>query len=187
MVLPEVLDAGVVTLRRWTVAWVDDLDRAIRASLPELSLFMPWATENHGVAESQEFIDRSRSEWDAGETWNYAMFDAAERVVGACGLMTRMGPGVLEIGYWVGSAYAGHGVATAAALSLADAALHVDGVERVVIKHDIANPASGRVAQKAGFSRVGQIETEPLTPAQTGVQAIWELRRAENRVSAAAP
>lgn len=177
MRLPEVLDAGSFTLRRWTVAWVGDLDRAVRESLPELSLFMPWASENHGIAESRGFIDRSSSEWDAGETWNYGMFDEAEQLVGACGLMTRMGPGVLEIGYWVRSSCAGHGLATAAALALAGAAMRIDSVERVVIKHDIANPASGRVAEKAGFTRVGQIETEPLTAAQTGIQAVWELRR----------
>ena len=66
--------------------------------------------------------------------------------------MTRMGPGILEIGYWVHSAYAGRGIATAAAGALAEAGAGLDGIERIAIKHDIANPASGRVAEKLGFS-----------------------------------
>jgi ribosomal-protein-serine acetyltransferase len=170
----EVLEAGPVTLRRWDPAWVEELDAVIRVSLPQLQQFMPWVTAEHGLAETRDYVTRSVAEWDSGESWNYAIFTATGELVGSCGLMTRMGPGVLEIGYWVHSAHAGRGYASAAAGALAEAGLRVPRIERVAIKHDAANPASGRVAAKAGFTQVGRVETEPQGPGQTGALLVWE-------------
>ena len=174
----ESVDAGIVTLRRWDPAWVEDLDEAIRASLPELKRFMPWATDDHGLQESRGYVVKSVGEWDARENWNYAMFSADERVIGSCRLMTGMGPGVLEIGYWVRTDHSGRGYATAAGTALAKVGLRVAGIERVAIKHDLANTASGRVAAKAGFTQVAQIETEPQAAGETGIQLLWERRLA---------
>jgi len=173
---PEVIEAGGVTLRRWDPAWAEQLQEAIRASLPELQPFMPWATDDHGLAESRGYIDRSVSEWSSGENWNYAICTTDEEIIGSCGLMSRMGPGVLEIGYWVHSAHAGRGHASAAAMALTEVGLQVPGVERIAIKHDVANPASGRVAAKSGFTRVDRVPTEARAPGQTGVELVWERR-----------
>jgi ribosomal-protein-serine acetyltransferase len=51
------------------------------------------------------------------------------------------------------------------------------GVERVVIKHDAANGASGAVAAKAGFTEVERVEREPQAPGESGIDVVWELRR----------
>ncbi len=172
----QVLRAGPITLRRWSTDRDEQLDAAINESLPELQRFMPWATDDHGLEQTREYLERSVAEWDTGQTWNYGMLDGAGVVVGSCGLMTRMGPGVLEIGYWVHSAHTGRGYATAAATVLAEAGLRVPGIDRVVIKHDAANPASGRVAFRAGFTEVGREEVERQTSEQSGVMVIWERR-----------
>ena len=172
----QTLQAGPVTLCRWDRAWAEQLEQAIRASLPELRQFMPWATEQHGIADTRAYLEQSVAEWQARESWGYAIVNRHGEIVGSCSLMTRMGPGVLEIGYWVHSAHAGQGLASAAATALADAGLHVDGVDRVVIKHDCANPASGRVAAKAGFTQVDRITSPPQAPGETGSQLVWERR-----------
>jgi ribosomal-protein-serine acetyltransferase len=169
------LQAGPAMLQRLDLAWVDRLDDAIAESLPELQLFMPWATEDHGITQTREYVERAAAEWDSGQTWNYCILLGAD-LVGTVGLMTRMGPGVLEIGYWVHSAHTGRGIATAAASSLAEVGLAQPGIERVVIKHDAANVASGRVAAKAGFTRVDEEAYEPKAPGQTGVMVSWERR-----------
>ncbi|HSS68007.1 MAG TPA: GNAT family N-acetyltransferase [Nocardioidaceae bacterium] len=180
---PEDLELDLLALRRWRLEWTEDLQAAIDASLPELRPFMPWATDDHGLEQSREYIARSVAEWDRHESFNYAILarpgegsDGGEVVIGSCGLMTRMGIGVLEIGYWVRTADTGRGYASAVARALADAALALPGINRAAIKHDPANGASGRVAEKAGFTHVGEIAHEPTAPGETGVHWIWELR-----------
>jgi len=91
--------------------------------------------------------------------------------------MSRQGPGVFEIGYWVHSARAGKGYATAAALALTEAGFALPGIDRIEIQHDVDNPASGRVAAKAGFHEQGPIEVETKAPGQSGTHLVWARRR----------
>jgi RimJ/RimL family protein N-acetyltransferase len=172
----ERIDLVEVTLRRWQPEWTAELQRAVEESLPELRPFMPWASDNYGIEQSREFIARSVEEWDRHENFNYAILAPDGSIVGSSGLMTRMGEGVLEIGYWIHSAHTGRGHASAVADALAQAALALPGIDRAAIRHDPANPASGRVAEKAGFVQVGEVAHEPTAPAETGVHWIWERR-----------
>jgi ribosomal-protein-serine acetyltransferase len=173
---PETIEVGAVHLRRWQPELAEGLQAAVAASLPELRPFMAWATDDHDLEKSREYIARSVAEWDRCESFNYAILATDDEVVGSCGLMTRMGEGVLEIGYWVHSAHAGRGIATDVALALADAALSLPGIDRAAITHDPANRASGRVAEKAGFVHVGEVVREATAPGETGVHWIWERR-----------
>jgi RimJ/RimL family protein N-acetyltransferase len=91
--------------------------------------------------------------------------------------MTRMGPGVLEIGYWTRTAYAGRGFMTAAVEALSRAALALPGIDRVAIRHDVTNAASAAVATKAGFVEVSRVEREPEADGETGTDVIRERSR----------
>jgi ribosomal-protein-serine acetyltransferase len=173
MEIQETIDAGVIMLQRWTVDRADELDQAIRESLPELMAFMPWASADHDLEATAGYLLRSSSEWDDGENFNYAMLTPQGDIVGSCGLMLRGGPGVLEIGYWVHSAHVGQGYATAAASALASAGLGQPGIERIEIHHDVANPASGRVAAKSGFHDVAPIKMERKAPSDSGTHLVW--------------
>lgn len=173
MQISETLDAGPVTLRRWTVDRADDLDQAINESLPELMPFMAWATADHDLQSTAGYLVQSQGEWTSEESFNYAILTPRGEVVGACGLMSRLGPEVLEIGYWVRSAQAGKGYATAAAACLASAGLGQPGIDRVEIHHDVDNPASGRVAAKAGFRQMGAISVRKKAPSDSGTHLVW--------------
>jgi len=175
--MPETIEAGQIRLQRWTVDRRDDLFQAIRESLPELTPFMPWATAGYDLDAAMGYLERSRREWDNGENFNYAILTPECDVAGSCGLLTRQGPGVLEIGYWVHSAHAGKGYATAAALALTEAGLVQPGIHRVEIHHDVDNPASGRVAAKAGFHELGTIDAEKKAPSDSGAHLVWVCRR----------
>jgi len=96
--IPETIDAGPITLQRWTVDLADDLDRAINESLPELMRFMPWASADHDLEATTGYLVQSWGEWENGENFSYAMRTTQGQVVGGCGLMSRRGPGVFEIG-----------------------------------------------------------------------------------------
>lgn len=90
--------------------------------------------------------------------------------------MTRMGPGVLEIGYWTRTPHAGRGYMTAAVDALTRVALTLPSIERAAIRHDAANAASAAVATKAGFIEVERLNREPEAPGETGTDVIRERR-----------
>jgi RimJ/RimL family protein N-acetyltransferase len=62
-----------------------------------------------------------------------------------------------ELGYWVGEAYWGRGIATLAVQALADHAFTQQRLLRLFALVFETNPASCRVLEKAGFEREGQL------------------------------
>ena len=101
------------------------------------------------------------------------------------GLMSRQGPGVLEIGYWVRADRVRRGVASAAARLLTSAALRLDGIDRVEIHHDRANVASAAVPRRLGFHFVEERPDQPEAPGDEGIECVWRMDR--NTWSALAP
>nr|CAB3497894.1 unnamed protein product [Digitaria exilis] len=76
------------------------------------------------------------------------------RPVGALSVSPTADPCRFELGYVLARAHWGRGVATAAVkLTVAAVFAEVDGLERVEALVDVANPASQRVLEKAGFTR----------------------------------
>ncbi|WP_423142934.1 GNAT family N-acetyltransferase [Parablastomonas sp. CN1-191] len=76
-------------------------------------------------------------------------------VVGGAGL-GRADDGRIELGYWIARDFWGRGIATEAASAVLDAA-RVLGHRRVIARHFVDNPASGRVLRKLGFRPTGAI------------------------------
>ncbi|WP_228002622.1 GNAT family N-acetyltransferase [Nocardia australiensis] len=77
-------------------------------------------------------------------------------VVGAIGLFWPPHGGQLEIGYGVVASRRGQGYAAEATRALTEFALAVPDVDTVFADVELANPASARVLEKAGFHRVGE-------------------------------
>lgn len=153
---PEMINAGDLVLKRWEPEWSAEVAAAVHESVPELAPFLPFATPEYGLAEARDYTERSAANWTAGTEFNYAIFTAFGDLIGSIGLMTRPGPGALEIGYWMRTPWAGQGRMTAAVKVLSRVALTLPGIERLVIRHDPANLASAAVAAKAGFVETGR-------------------------------
>ncbi|PRX18401.1 RimJ/RimL family protein N-acetyltransferase [Actinoplanes italicus] len=153
---PEMINAGELVLKRWEPEWSGELAAAVQESVPELQPFLPFATDDYGLAEARSFTERSVTSWAEGTEFNYAVFTTVGDLIGSMGLMTRPGPGTLEIGYWLRTPWTGRGLMTAAVRVMTRVALTLPGVERVVIRHDPANGASAAVATKAGFVEAGR-------------------------------
>lgn len=108
-----------------------------------------------------------------------ARTEAAWVVVGGCGLHRRLGPGGLEIGYWVHADHARRGYATEMAGAVTRAAFADPDVDRVEIHHDRANDASAGVPRKLGFRYVGYRREERAAPGESGVECAWRTTRPE--------
>ncbi|MEZ5167971.1 MAG: GNAT family N-acetyltransferase [Acidimicrobiales bacterium] len=173
------LAADLVVLERAHVGHLDGLQTAIEMSFLELQPWMDWiGDEPQSRPMTLAHLEERPGQWESGEAFSYTMTDPGTgEVIGNCSLMARRGPGRLEIGYWVRSDRAGAGIATAAAGLLTDAAFAVDGIDHTEIHHDAANHASGRVAEKLGYSVVARHVVEKDDPRQAGVDVVWELSR----------
>lgn len=90
--------------------------------------------------------------------------------IGMIGLMTDHG-GEVEVGYGFIEAAQGIGLATEALVAVVDALHGHDAVRAIVATAATRNPASGRVLEKAGFTKVGQRDG-----GEDGILDIWEHR-----------
>jgi RimJ/RimL family protein N-acetyltransferase len=177
---PESIDLGDGTYLRWLV--VDDADavaRAVGESLDHLKPWMPWADAQSADAGFQRERLRNHPQQRArGEEWQYGIFAGDQNgMLGAVGLMTRRGPGTLEIGYWLRVDAEGRGHMTNAARALTAAGLGVDGVEQMIIVCDEANVRSAAVPRRLGYTLQRVESRAPEAPAETGRMQIWVAGR----------
>ena len=173
----EFIDAGPAILRRWRPGDLDAACAAVYASLEHLRPWMPWAVD-FSRASQAEFLVGCERDWQAGTAFNYAIV-ADGAIAGSAGLMARIGPGGLEIGYWVHQAHTRRGLATASSAALTDQAFALPGVERVQIVHDELNVASGGIPRKLGFTEVERRPLDHKPLGGTGVGVVWEVTRAQ--------
>jgi len=147
------------------------LKEAIDSSLEHLRSFMQWAhNEPQTIEQKVELVKRFRSDFDTGESFTYAIFAADEsELLGGAGLEPRVGPGGLEIGYWVRASATRRGIATELAAALTRVGFEVCGADRVEIRIEPRNVASLGVPRKLGFTeeatlrrRLPSPEGEPL-------------------------
>jgi RimJ/RimL family protein N-acetyltransferase len=167
------LAAGVLTRIRATDG--DDIARAVGASLDHLRPWMPWATEAAAQPEAQRERGRqAEAVWEAGSDFIYVLRpDEAGPVIGNFGLHSRVGPGALEIGYWMHAGYVRQGYATAAAAALTETALALPGIDRVEIHTDEANTASAAIPARLGYRQERTDTRPPEAPSESGRLQIW--------------
>jgi RimJ/RimL family protein N-acetyltransferase len=163
-------------LRCWEPADAPRFKRSLDASLQELRPWIPWAREEPSELEVLEArLAAYERDFYSGANALYAILDAdGLDVLGGVGLYRRVGPGALEIGYWIRSDLAGRGLATEAAAALTRAGLALHGIQRIEIRCDPENAASAAVPRKLGYTHTRTVET-PLGEGGIRRTMIWEL------------
>ena len=168
-------------MRPWSPDDASELARLLDASHTELARWTPWVlAESSSITTLRRRLERFAHHFAAGIEWRYALCgrDDPGRPLGECGLYPRIGPGALEIGYWLTTTATGHGFATEAAAALGDAALRLDGIERIEIRCEPENEASMRVPQRLGYRARPVPVHEPATEGRPGGDVIvWERHR----------
>jgi RimJ/RimL family protein N-acetyltransferase len=76
----------------------------------------------------------------------------------------------LELGYWIGEPYWGHGYATEAAHALVDLAFRATPIEALHVSCRVINNASRRVIHKCGFQYSGQGMMDSLVAGKVPVE-----------------
>ena len=147
------------------------LSRAIEESRDHLTPFMPFATNDpRDLDFRRSWIEACRDAFADGERFQYGIVRGGE-VIGGCSI-EPVDERTASIGFWVHVGHVRTGVATAVATALTDAALRA-GCETVRLRHDRANVASGVIAERLGYRRLGEEPHSIDAPGQTGTSVVW--------------
>lgn len=128
----------------------------------------------YGEREARAFVEGARQNAAAGCTYAVTLADSGA-FIGCAGLHGRARG--LELGYWIGAPYWGHGYATEAAHALVDLAFRASAIERLHVSCRVINSASRRVIHKCGFQYSGQGMLESLTAGRVPVERYTLDRR----------
>jgi RimJ/RimL family protein N-acetyltransferase len=171
---PVVLDLGDFVMRAWTTADASALRAALDSSEAHLRAWTPWVVDGKVPGLSlEERLARHAADFAAGKEWVYGIFEPKGAVVlGGCGLHPRIGPGAIELGYWLATGHTGRGLATRAAAALTDVALADASIRHVEIRCDPQNAASARVPARLGYRIVD-------SPPDAARLQVWRLDRAD--------
>ena len=174
------IETARMLLRPWDAADADALRAAFDVSRTALERWTPW------VLSGSDTIDALRAKlqgyadsFSTGVEWRYAMIHRDDgQILGGASLHPRIGPGAIEIGYWVATPATGQGYATEAAAALTAEALRSDDIARIEIRCDPANEASMRVPQRLGYHADPALVHEPATPGRPGgTVVVWQRTR----------
>jgi RimJ/RimL family protein N-acetyltransferase len=115
---------------------------------------MTWVhQEPQTLEEKTELIEQFRADFDSGENFTCGIFTSDEaECLGGSGLHPRIGPGGLEIGYWIRAGATRQGIATeSSAAALTRAGFEVCGADRIEIRIEPRNDPSFGIPRRLGF------------------------------------
>ena len=139
-------------VRRLQPADAPSFYEAVRASIDELTYWMPWCSKDYSLADAEAWMQTTSDMWAAGVEYPLGIFDATTgQVVGGTGVnhinrAYRIG----NIGYWVSSTRTGEGIARFAAHQSAVLGFRELGLTRLEIVVLTHNKPSQRVAEAVG-------------------------------------
>ena len=179
-----ILETDRLVLQRFGRRDHNTYDDAVRASLPELNEWLPWARLEYEHADSNAFIRESLQSWKEDRAWDYSIRrkEDPDRHVGSLSLWTvsKLGK-IAEFGYWVRTDENSKGICTEAVERLLEEAFGAMGYHKVVLRIATGNIASDRVAEKLGFTLEGVLREELLIRGNWVDHSLWSLLDREYR------
>ena len=106
-----------------------------------------------GVAEAWIATHLENATEKDSYTWAIASLETDE-LIGCISLILDRHRGA-EMGYWLSVPHWNHGLMSEAARAVIEAGFSRLALHRIVARHFVRNPASGRVMQKAGMTVIG--------------------------------
>lgn len=156
----------------------DILVEAVRASLPELSRWLPWPHARYGRSDALRFIRDSSAAWEDGRAHDMAVrshHDLTHHLGNISVWPTSRREQSAEVGYWVRTDVTRQGIATEAAARVLQVAFDELGMHRVILRVAVGNRASERVAEKLGFVHEGVLRKEVLVAGTWLDHTLWAM------------
>jgi RimJ/RimL family protein N-acetyltransferase len=141
---------------------VTPMHDAIRASLPELVQWLPWAI-GYDRSVAQRFVRESASAWNDGRAFDFALrlpeepdFHVGNVSVWPTSMPNRIG----EIGYWIRSDLTGEGLGTEATARAMQVGFEELDYHKIILRIAAGNERSDRIAKRVGFNYDGMLRHE---------------------------
>ncbi len=171
------LRAGATVVREWQTGDAEPL--AVQANDRQVWLGLRDAFPHpYGPEDAKRFIDMARQMSPA----TFFAIEAGGKVAGGIGYtkhpdVERIGA---EVGYWLGQAFWGQGIATAALRLLTSHAFTANAeLRRLYAVPYCSNPGSARVLEKAGYRREGTLRQSALKDGRVLDQWMYSIVRDE--------
>jgi RimJ/RimL family protein N-acetyltransferase len=166
------IEAKTCGARRWWPGIISGMANGLR--FPELRvpavgrqpalIVRPWRAADIPARDAARWLASQDRGWRDGDRLSFAVLEADDAgacvLAGSVGLKYREEAGQIggrktaEIGYWTAVAARGRGIAPAAVRAVTAWVFDTfagTSLRQIMLVHDVANPASCRVAQKAGY------------------------------------
>ncbi|MEU6077445.1 GNAT family protein [Micromonospora sp. NPDC047074] len=158
--------------------WRDDDADALVAAYRDPVLLRWTRAPVTTTADARRFVAAARRDWDDGHRFAFAVVEprpAGETLVAQLVLKNvTEGAEHAEVGYWTAAPARGRGVAPHALGAVTDWAFaRFAGLRRLDLLHQIDNPASCRVAEKAGYRFQEVLPARPPFPRDGHRHARW--------------
>lgn len=168
---PELADGGV-TLRRFEdgdAAWI-----AATCADPETARWLQRLPSPYTEESARAYVEYARLSWSTATSAPFAICDESRAGLGAIELHLGERP---SVGYWLNPDARGRGVATTALRLVCGWAFEELSLDRLLLTTHPDNVASQRVAERAGFTRAGVVETGLEFPDGRSESAAFSLSR----------
>lgn len=171
------LSDGSILIRTFRADDVDAVFEAVRESMGELSVWMPWCHPDYTREETATFINSRPDDWKADVAYTFAITDAhTGAFLGSVGLNYILRPYQMgNLGYWVRTSATGRGAASAASRLIARFGFRELGLQRLEIIAAVENYPSQRVAEKTGAVREGVLRKRLLYKGQPHDAVLYSL------------
>lgn len=172
------LAAGGIVLRLWREG---DLPAALRGSRDPLVPRFTRVPARNTMEHLRAYVASHPGERARGDALHLAVADAeTDAFLGAMSLVRFAWEDLrCEVGYWLAPEGRGRGAATTGTRLLARWALTGLGLERVDLHAATDNPASQRVAERAGFTREGVMRSYQTLKGRREDMVVFGLVRAD--------
>ncbi len=141
---------------------VTPMHDAIRASLPELVVWLPWAI-GYDRSVAQRFVRESASAWNDGRAFDFALRlpEEPDFHIGNVSIWPTSTPNRIgEIGYWIRSDLTGEGLGAEATARAMQVGFEELEYHKIVLRIAAGNERSDRIAKRVGFSHEGILRHE---------------------------
>lgn len=138
-----------------TFEFAEKMFNAIDENRDHILPWLDWAmtTVTKIPEDDYNFAKEADEDWDLGKRFEYSILDKRTgEFLGGLGVMQRgrSNDKYFEIGYWLAKSACGKGYMQEA-VKLIEKEFFVLGVERLMIKNDVENINSKRVAERLGY------------------------------------